>query len=90
MAVIRIDTAEVQSTGGNFKTKSGELEGLVQQARSLMDSLRGQFMGQRATSIFSEWDGMQQSLTSAVQTLDHAGTLLTKASSEFSAVDSTK
>jgi len=69
MTVIRIDPGEVTSTGTQFHSKRGELEGMIQQARSLMNSLRGQFTGQRANTIFGEWEGMQPRLTAAVETL---------------------
>jgi WXG100 family type VII secretion target len=88
MTVIRIDPAEVTSTGTQFHSKRGELEGMIQQARSLMNSLRGQFTGQRANTIFGEWEGMQPRLTAAVETMQMAGDLLKRAAQDFSAVDS--
>lgn len=90
MSVIRIDTAQVDSTGSQFHSKSGELGALHQQAKSLMTSLQGQFMGQRAAAIFADWESMQPSLLNAIETLQVAGDLLKKAATEFSAVDSSR
>ncbi len=90
MADIRIDTAQVDSTGGQFIAKRGDLEGLVSQAKSLMNTLQGQFRGQRATAIFGEWDAMQPNLQAAIQSLQQAGDLLKRAAADFSAVDSAR
>lgn len=90
MSVIRIDTGQVQSTGQQFHSKSGELSGLHQQAKSLMASLQGQFMGQRASAVFADWEAMQPSLLNAVETLQISGDLLKRAATEFSAVDSSR
>lgn len=88
MPQIRIDTEQVASTGQQFNAKRGELESLVNQSRALMNNLQGQFTGRRATAIFGEWDGMQASLTNAMQTLQSASDLLRRASTEFGQVDS--
>jgi len=90
MAVIRIDPAQVTSTGNQFTAKSTELSSLVQQARGLMNSLQGQFTGQRASMIFSEWEQMQPSLQNAIQTLSMAGDLLKRASIDFQSADSAR
>lgn len=87
MSVIRIDPAQVESTGNQFISKGGELEALVSQAKSTMNSLQGQFTGQRAQKIFSEWEGMQGNLRSAIGTLEQAGNLLKRAAGDFSRVD---
>jgi WXG100 family type VII secretion target len=87
MPVIKIDPAQVEQTGNQFISKQGELEGLVSQARSLMNALQGQFTGQRAQRIFSEWDGMQPNLTNAIDVMGQAGNLLKRASADFSAAD---
>jgi WXG100 family type VII secretion target len=88
MTVIRIDTGDVQRVGGKFVGMSGELNTLVGQAKTMMNNLQGQFTGQRAQAIFSEWEGMQPSLRNAVSTLEKAGGLLNKASEDFTQVDS--
>jgi len=90
MPVIRIDTAQVDSTGTQFLSKRGDLEGLVSQARSLMNSLQGQFTGHRASAIFAEWESMQPNLQAAIVTLQQAGDLLKRASQEFQIVDTSK
>jgi WXG100 family type VII secretion target len=87
MTVIRIDTAQVESTGSQFISKRGELEALVSQAKSMMTTLQGQFTGTRAQRIFSEWEGMQPSLQSAIQTMEQAGTLLKRAATDFGQAD---
>ena len=90
MAEIRINPDQVDSTGGQFTSKSNELSSLVQQANSLMSNLEGVFTGQRASAIFNEWHGMQPSLKNAVETLTQASTLLKRAASDFRAADSGK
>ena len=88
MTIIRLDPAVVEGTGSQFISRRADLEGLVSQAKSLMNSLQGQFTGQRATRIFSEWDQMQPNLQNAIQSLQVAGDLLKRAAAEFSSVDS--
>jgi WXG100 family type VII secretion target len=90
MAEIRINPEQVESTGAQFQSKRGELESLVSAAQSLMNSLQGQFMGQRATAIFNEWNSMQPSLKNAIITLQSAGDLLKRAANDFRAADSSK
>lgn len=85
---IRIDTGQVQGVGTQFMSRQSDLEALVTQARALMNSLEGQFTGTRAQRIFQEWQQMQPSLNSAVQSLGQAGQLLQRASTAFSETDS--
>lgn len=87
MAVIRIDPGEVETTGGKFIDMQSQVEGLVSQARTMMDTLQSQFLGARAKKIFDQWGGMQSSLTSAINTLQEAGTLLNNAAKDFREVD---
>jgi WXG100 family type VII secretion target len=88
MTNIVVPTAEVDAAGQQFITKSGEVDALVKQAQSLMNNLQGQFKGQRATRINSEWQGMQQQLVNAIQTLQTTGHWLKKAATDFTNVDS--
>jgi len=87
MSVIQIDTGEVQSTGGKFIKMQSEVEGLINQARSMMSNLESQFRGIRARKIFGEWNDMQRSLDAASETLKKAGDLLGRAATDFSEVD---
>jgi WXG100 family type VII secretion target len=87
---IRINPAEVDAAGTQFATKRAELEALIQQANTLINNLRGSFIGNRAQAIYSEWDGMATSLKTAVSTLDQASSLLKRASADFQAADSSK
>jgi WXG100 family type VII secretion target len=90
MAEIRINPEQVDSAGTQFSTKRAELESLIQQANSLINNLRSSFTGGRASAIYSEWDGMQNNLKTAVTTLDQAGTLLKRAAADFRTADSSK
>ena len=90
MTKIMIDTGQVQNTGNQFNSKRGELEALVSQANNLMNSLQGQFTGQRANAIFGEWNSMQGNLKNAIQTLQAASELLKRAATDFGTVDSQK
>ena len=87
MSIIQIDPTEVQGTGGQFIAMQGEVESLVSRARSIMNTLEGQFTGIRPGKIFGEWRDMQGSLTSAMETLGRAGTLLNRAAEDFSEAD---
>lgn len=90
MTKIMIDTAQVQNTSNQFNSKRGELDALVSQANNLMNSLQGQFTGQRANAIFGEWQSMQGNLKNAIQTLQQASDLLKRAATDFGTVDSQK
>ena len=87
MADIRINPAEVDGVGGQFTTKAGELDGLIQQANSMMNNLRPTFTGNRANKAFGEWEGMQTNLRNAVEVLNQASRTLKEAASAFAAVD---
>jgi len=88
MSVIRIDLGEVEEKGRQFTNMQSEVEELVSRARSMMNSLEGQFMGARAQKIFSQWNEMLPSLDRAIRSLGDAGTLLNKAAQDFRTVDS--
>ena len=88
MSQIVIDTAQVESTGGQFHSKSGELSALQQQAKTTMDGLMANFKGMRANKIYQDWQAMQPQIVKAVETLQIAGDLLKQAAAEFHAVDS--
>lgn len=87
MAKIGIDPDQVDSTANQFGSRRGELESLVSQANSLMNSLQGQFTGQRATAIYNEWNNMQPNLKNAIQTLQMASDLLKRAANDFRNAD---
>ena len=88
MADIRINPDDVDSTGGQFGSKRGELEALVGQANKLMAMLQGAWTGNRAQKTFNEWETLKPSLTKAVQTLQRASELLKAAAADFRAADS--
>lgn len=85
---IRIDTGQVVGVGSQFMARQSDLEALVVQARSLMNSLQGQFTGARAQRIFSEWEQMQPTLNVAIQSLGQAGQLLQRTATAFGEADS--
>ncbi len=85
---IRIDTGQVSGVGSQFMARQSDLEALVAQARSLMNSLEGQYTGMRAQRTFQEWQGMQPSLNAAIQSLGQAGQLLQRAATAFGETDS--
>ena len=88
MADIRINPDQVDSISGQFGSKRGELEALVAQANSLMSSLQGAWTGSRANKTFQDWESLKPSLTSAIQTLQHASDVLKAAAADFRAADS--
>jgi len=87
MTLIQINTEEVSRTGTDFNRLRGEVESVVTNAKNMMSSLEGQFKGQRAGKIFSQWHEMEPSLQSAVQALEAAGALLIRAADDFGTVD---
>jgi len=90
MTEIRINTEQVSSTGQQFQTKAGELEQLIGTANRLMNELQGSFTGKRAQAIFADWNGMAPNLRNATQSLRDAGTLLSRAATDFSSADGAK
>ncbi len=88
MADIRINPDQVDGVSGQFASKRGELEGLVGQANSLMASLQGAWTGARANKTQQEWESLKPSLTSAIQTLQHAADVLKAAAADFRSADS--
>jgi WXG100 family type VII secretion target len=87
MAQISINTAEVEAAASRFNKERGDLEALLQNSRSLMNSLQGQFQGQRAQKIFGAWQDMQPNLNGAIIALETAGKLLKDAATAFSQAD---
>lgn len=90
MSEIRISPPQVTDVGNQFRTKAGELEALVNQAKGLMNSLEGAWMGQRKNTTFAEWNSMQTNLQNAIQTLHQTSQLLVRAASDFAQVDSAR
>jgi len=88
MTLIQIDLTEVRGKSTEFSNKANEVEAVVSRARAMMAELQGTFRGTRAGKIFSEWEGMQGGLTSAVNTLRAAGDLLKRATTDFESADS--
>jgi len=87
MTEIRVNVADVRDRGAQFQNKRNELEALVTAARNMMIALQGTFTGVRAQRIFNEWEGMQPRLNAAIETLQTAGTFLTKAAADFETAD---
>jgi WXG100 family type VII secretion target len=87
MTVIHINPDEVERTGSDFIKMHSDVNGLVTQARSTMNTLQDQFRGARAQMIFSQWNEMLPRLSSAIEVLDEAGILLKNAASDFRAAD---
>jgi len=87
MAQIIINPEEVDGVSSQFGTKRGEMESVVNQAKSMMNNLQGQWKGQRANKTFGEWSSLQPNLQAAIQTLQHASDVLKAAASDFRAAD---
>jgi uncharacterized protein YukE len=85
--ITTIDTSQVSGIGSQLVSRQSDLEALVNQARSSMNSLEGQFTGPRAQRIFQEWQGMQTSLNAAIQSLGQAGQLLQRAATAYDAAN---
>jgi uncharacterized protein YukE len=88
MPLIQIDTDHVRETGNQFNSMRNQVGELVNRANGLMTSLESQFKGARAGRIFEDWREMLPRLQAGVESLEMAGTLLTRAASDFFDVDS--
>ena len=87
MTQILINTEQVTNTGNQFNAKAGELEALINNARSLMNSLEAGWQGVRKTNTFNEWNSMQPNLKNAVETLQVTSRILKQAAADFEATD---
>jgi len=87
MTQILITPEEVTNTGNQFNAKAGELQTLINNARTLMSNLESTFRGMRATNTFNEWNSMQPNLKNAVETLEVTSRILKQAAADFEAVD---
>jgi WXG100 family type VII secretion target len=90
MPQILVDPDQVDSTGAQFSTKAGELDSLIQNARTMMTNLQASFKGQRSTAIMGEWQNMQTNLNNATATLQQASDLLKRAATDFRTADSAR
>jgi len=90
MTQILINTEQVTSTGNQFNAKAGELEALINNARSMMSSLEASWQGVRKTNTFNEWNSMQPNLKNAVETLQVTSRILKQAAADFEATDRTR
>ena len=84
---IVVDPSQLNATSGQFTTKHGELEALVQYAKSQVGALQGSWQGNRANKFFGDWASMQPSLEAAIQTLEQTSLLLKSAATDFAAAD---
>jgi WXG100 family type VII secretion target len=87
MAQILVDPDQVDSTSAQFNTKRGELDTLINNARTMMNNLQASFKGQRSNAIMGEWQGMQSNLNNAVASLQQASDLLKRAAADFRSAD---
>jgi WXG100 family type VII secretion target len=87
MTLIQIDTSQVEAGALEFQRRAEEVQMLLTQSRRMMSELQTQFRGIRAGRVFSEWEAMQPGLGAAIQTLESAGLLLRRASTDFGGVD---
>ena len=76
MTDIRINTDEVRNVGSQFNTKAGELDGLINQAKRMMDNLAATWTGMRKTSTFNEWERVYQGLKVAVENVQVTSRIL--------------
>ncbi|OQY91985.1 MAG: hypothetical protein B6D41_08700 [Chloroflexi bacterium UTCFX4] len=87
MAQIIVSPEELDSTGTQFNSKSQELQAMVQQANSLVQSTLAGWKGQRASKFSGDWEGMKKNLEAAVQTLQQTSELLKRAAADFRSAD---
>ena len=83
----RFDSGELQRVSGQFTTKAGELDTLINQAKSAMTSLEASWEGPRKTRTFNEWQNMQKNLLAAVDTLRATSKFLKDAATAYEAVE---
>lgn len=87
MAQIIVSPEELDSTGTQFNAKSQELQAMVQQANSLVQSTLANWKGQRSSKFSGDWESMKKNLEAAVQTLQQTSELLKRAAADFRAAD---
>jgi len=87
MTHIQIDPQAVRDTGNKIKTKKDELQGIIEEAKRVMDALRDGFKGKRSQNIFTEWDQIHPALGKSFENLQRAGQLLETAANQFEEVD---
>jgi WXG100 family type VII secretion target len=87
MTHIQIDPMVVRETGNKIKTKKDELQGIIEEAKRVMDSLRDGFKGKRSQAIFSEWEQIHPTLAKSFENLQRAAQLLESAANQFEEVD---
>lgn len=88
MTKILIDPSFVEDTGKEFIASKDEIMSLISQSMSEINSLRGQFVGTRATRLYNQWDALSPKLSRTIETLQIAGDLLKQLSSDVTAIDS--
>lgn len=88
MTTIRIDTSQINVTGGQYHAKMNDLLSLVNQADTVINSFHRLYDGSNAQLYYDEWQDLQPSLSEMVQALSDAGDLLKQISYAFSMVDS--
>jgi len=87
MAQIQIDPLVVRETGNKIMRKKDELQGIIEEAKRVMDSLRDGFKGKRSISIFQDWDQIHPTLGKSFENLQRAAQLLESAATQFEEVD---
>ncbi len=87
MTHIQIDPQVVRETGNKIKLKKDELQGIIEEAKRVMDALRDGFKGKRSQTIFSEWDQIHPTFNKSFDNLQKAGQLLESAANQFEEVD---
>ena len=87
MTQIVVEPQQLADVGNQFQSKRGELETLIQQAKTYVNNLQGAWKGNRATTFFSNYASMEPNLKAAMETLQRTSELLKTASADFAQVD---
>jgi WXG100 family type VII secretion target len=90
MTKIQISPEDVRSKGNDIIRRKGDMDQAITSAKSLVNQLRSEFLGNLANSIYGEWDALVPQLQKAEEAFQSAGDLLIKAANAFEQVDNTK
>jgi WXG100 family type VII secretion target len=90
MSQIIFDPDQADGVSSQFNTKRGELDALIQNARTLMNNFQAASKGQRVNTIMGEWNGMKVSLDNAIAAIQQTSDLLRRAANDFRGADSAK
>lgn len=87
MARIRITPDQVRGVAQQFKSASGESQGMVQKLQSAINSLESEWEGMTKQRFYQEFQQWQQTMSQFVELLNGIGQQLDAIAARFEAAD---